>query len=277
MKHLLLFIFICLNSSFSQSAFAKPERIVSLSLCSDELVLALAEPENIASLSYLSADPDFADFDSALPEVYLNQGRAEEIIALSPDMIISSRFSASNAVSLLRQLDYPVNILGFPADLETSYRQIREVAALLEEPARGEQLIRDMQSSLEQIQFALVSQRGSSAVFYANNGFSYGKGTLRDFFLSSLQITNVASEAGLNDVGKLPLELLLEAQPDFILVNTPGSDDERLASPLLSHPVLQHAFSTEQIIVLPDKYFQCAGPSLLKAYSLMLEALGISP
>ncbi len=275
MKYLPLLFLLNLLPLFIANGHAKPERIVSLSLCSDELVLAIAETENIASLSYLSADPFYAGISGTLPQVYLNQGRAEEVIALDPDLIISSRFSASNAISLLGQLDYSVHILGFPADLEASYTQIREVAVLLGEEENGEKLISDMQTTLARMQTAMASQRGKSAVFYANNGFSYGQGTLRDYFLASLGIQNVASELGLQNVGKLPLELLLEAQPDFLLVDAAGAHDQQLANPLLNHPAVRHYFTRDRLIVLPDRYFQCAGPAMMQAYSLMLDALGI--
>ena len=278
MKNLLFlscFLMLLGNSCLAQS---KPERIVSMSLCSDELILALAQPEHILSISYLSADTAFSANSDEIPAgVSLNRGRAEEIIALEPDLILSSQFSATNAVNLLQSLDYSVNVLGFPSDLDASYRQIREVAALLHEPERGEQLIASMQANLQDIQSALRSLQGQSAIFYSNNGFSFGRGTLRDHFLSSLQLRNLASEQGLNNVGKFPLELLIQSRPDFLLVDAATAQDDQLASPLLKHPVINQFFSAEQVIVLPDRLFQCAGPSFLQAYSHMLNALGFEP
>ncbi len=276
MKNLLFLLCYCLallgNTALAQ---AKPERIVSMSLCSDELVLALAQPEHILSISYLSADAAYSANSDEIPDnVLLNRGRAEEVIALEPDMILSSQFSTTNAVNLLQNLNYQVNVLGFPSDLEASYRQIREVAALLHEPERGEQLIAAMQANLQDIQNALSSLQGKSAIFYSNNGFSFGRGTLRDHFLSSLQLRNLASEQGLNSAGKFPLELLIQSQPDFLLVDAATAHDDQLASPLLKHPVVNQFFSAEQLIVLPDRLFQCAGPSFLEAYSRMMNVLG---
>jgi iron complex transport system substrate-binding protein len=279
MKNLLFLLCYCLALLGSTClAQTKPERIVSMSLCSDELVLALARPEYVLSISYLSADASYSAHSGEIPTgVTLNRGRAEEVIALEPDMILSTQFSATNATNLLKSLNYPVNVLGFPSDLDASYRQIREVAALLYEHERGEQLIAEMQASLQEIQNSLRSLQGKSAIFYSNNGFSFGRGTLRDHFLSSLQLRNLASEQGLYSVGKFPLELLIQSRPDFLLVDAAAAYDDQLASPLLKHPVINQLFSADQVIVLPDRLFQCAGPSYLKAYSRMLNALGSAP
>ncbi|MEW8692284.1 MAG: hypothetical protein AB2535_14510, partial [Candidatus Thiodiazotropha endolucinida] len=35
-----------------------PRRVVSVNLCSDQLLLMLADPQQVASVSYLSRDPD---------------------------------------------------------------------------------------------------------------------------------------------------------------------------------------------------------------------------
>ena len=45
-----------LAGSLTSEAAAKPRRVVSLNLCTDQLVLMLAEAANVAAVSYLSRD-----------------------------------------------------------------------------------------------------------------------------------------------------------------------------------------------------------------------------
>ena len=52
-RAILLILALC----WSGMAQAKPQRIVSLNLCTDQLLLQLVEPERIAALTYLSDDP----------------------------------------------------------------------------------------------------------------------------------------------------------------------------------------------------------------------------
>mgnify|MGYP003126021410 FL=1 len=275
MKRLLpFFILILFCNPLHASAAESPERIVSLSLCSDELLLRLADRDRIASLSYLSADPDFSAISNELSGIHLNRGRAEEVVLLDPDLVLSSQFSASSALNLLQQLGYSISTLGFPTSLQETYAQIRELGLQLEEEERAEMLINEMRDQVEAIRLELDARNNLSAVFYSNNGFSFGRHTLRDSFLQSLGINNVAADYGIVSFGKLPLEVLIEAKPDFLLVDASSLHQNRLAHPLLNHPVLQAYFGEENIIVLPDKYFQCAGPSLLNAYRLLIDAIG---
>ena len=249
-----------------------PRRIVSLSLCSDELVLLLAERERIASLSYLAADPRYSSFAAQAAGLPLNQARAEEVLALEPDLILSSRFSASATVSLLRRLNHEVEVLDFPATFEEAHQQIRRVAALLGEEQRGEALIARMRREIAAARQALpTSSRGSLALFYDGNGISYGSGTLRHYFLESLGWRNLAAERGLAGPAPLQLEILLQGRPDFLLVD--GGDDGPLAHPMTRHPALRAAFEPDQILQMPASYFQCAGPSLARAFARLAEQL----
>jgi iron complex transport system substrate-binding protein len=277
MTRLVIFIFL---SFFSYSSLGadKPLRVASMSLCSDELLLLLADRSHIISLSYLSTDPRYSSFitdnNIDLSGIYLNRGQAEEIIPLEPDLVLSSRFSASNAINLLQSFGYSITTLEFPATLDQTFQQIEEVAMLLDEQERGEDLIQQFRNSINTTRDAFDSGRNISAIFYANNGFSYGANTLHDNFLSSLGINNLASAHGLVGSGKIPLELLVSTQPDFLIIDQASLHDEKLAQPLLHHPVLKQYFPAEKIIVLPSTLFQCAGPSLIQAYEIMAQILG---
>lgn len=272
MTRLLILFFATCFSCWSLAA-DKPQRIVSLSLCSDELVVLLADPDRIASLSYLAADPRYSFFSTRLGDVYLNHGQAEEVIPLQPDLVLSSQFSATNAVNLLQGFGYPVSTLGFPATLQEAYQQIHNVAELLGATERGEMLVRQMQSRISTVRESLTQRQNQTAVFYANNGFSFGSNTLRHDFLTSLGLINLAAEQGLSGTGLLSLEALISGNPDFLLIDQSSSHDADLARPLLQHPVLNKYFTAKQIIVLPDALFQCAGPSMIEAYEIMLRSI----
>lgn len=273
----LLFLIFLGSLSFTSSAADKPQRIASMSLCSDELLLLLSDRDNIISLSYLVQDPQYSSLALQnaveLNDIYLNHGQAEEIITLMPDLVLSSRFSSSTATTLLRNQGYPVTSLGFPNTLEQTYLQIAEVASLLQEEQRGSQLIQQIQNTINAIQAKLTPAQNISAVFYTNNGFSFGSDTLRNDFLNSIGIKNLAAEQGLVGSGKLSLELLIAEKPDFLLIDRVSVHDENLAQALLQHPVLARYFPPEKVIVLPSTLFQCAGPGLIEAYEIMAQAL----
>ncbi len=272
-----LLLLLCCCFPWSHSAAQdKPRRIVSLNLCTDQLVLWLAEREHIASITWLATDPAFSATHQEAQGLPLNHARAEEILPLMPDLILASELSGGATVNLLRRLGHEVHMVGFPATLEQSLEQILEVASLLGEPQRGEAMVAAIQSRIDAALASLPQYfTAPLAVFYASNGYTYGQQTLRDDFLQRLGLRNLGAEAGIVGPGLLSLETLLAARPDFLLVDKLTDDEAPLAQPLLRHPALRKSLDGHsQMIELPDVLFQCSGPLLADAFERMARALG---
>src|SRR5690606_7835098 len=194
-----------------------PQRIVSMNLCTDQLLLLLVAPERIASLSYFAADPAYSWLAPRAQPIPLNRGQAEEVLAFAPDLVLTSQFSATLAANLLQRLGQDVERLGFARTRDEVYAQIRQVATWTGSEASAEQLIGEIVATIaRERQNLLPRLQGKSAAFFASNGFSYGANTLQHDFLTSLGLRNVAAEAGLQGPAQLPLETLLAAAPDFL-------------------------------------------------------------
>ena len=71
------------------SADPKPTRIVSINLCSDQLLLQLVGHKRIASVTYLAADPTISYSANRAVGLVKNHGLAEEVVALNPDLILA--------------------------------------------------------------------------------------------------------------------------------------------------------------------------------------------
>lgn len=248
------------------------QRIASLNLCTDQLLLQLADRDQIVSVSYLAADPEWSPLAHLTEGRHLNRGRAEEIIARKPDLIVNSRFSAGPAVSLLERLGHEVTTFGFPASIDDSITQIRRMAELIHQPERGEALIAAMQARIER-HLPALRDRHYRTLFLASNGISFGTGTLRHHFIESLGWENLAATLGLQGPGMLNLETIIAADPDFLLVNQPRDAGEPLAHHLLRHPALAHLAREGRYLILPDALFECAGPPLAGAYERLAAQL----
>jgi iron complex transport system substrate-binding protein len=258
-----------LFSLFSLPGLAQdlPRRIVSMNLCTDQLLLLLVDRSRIASLSYFAANPAYSPLAAAAREIPANRGQAEEVLAFAPDLILTSQFSATLAANLLERLGHPVRRLGFATTADEVYAQIREVAAWTGSEAVALQLLADMQELIAAEQEQLLAQlQGKSAVFYAANGFTYGTATLQHAFLASVGLRNIAAEAGLSGPAPLPLELLLAAAPDFVFTDRRSPLDAQLAHPMLQHPALAALSDDTRILEVADQWFQCAGPQFAQAY-----------
>ena len=68
-----------------------PQRIVSLNICTDELLLRLVEPSRVASVTWLSRDPSLSNIAALAAAVPVNHGSAEEVIPSAPDLVDRAR------------------------------------------------------------------------------------------------------------------------------------------------------------------------------------------
>jgi iron complex transport system substrate-binding protein len=272
MTRLTLFSFLLLTAPlFAQEV---PQRIVSMNLCTDQLLLLLVERERIASLSYFATDPAYSYLAAQAADIPANRGQADEVLAFDPDLVLTSQFSATLAANLLERLGERVERLGFAVTADDIYAQVRQVAALTGTTAQAELLIRDLENALRAEQAELLPKlEGLSGVFLASNGFSYGASSLQDSFMTSLGLRNVAAEAGLHGPAQLPLEVLIAAEPDFVFTDRRTTLDAQLAHPLLQHPALATLGKKTQIIEIPDTLFQCAGPQFAEAYRTLAAQL----
>ena len=86
------------------AAAPAPQRIVSMNLCLDSVLVELVPHEHILALSQYSRDPwrsTIAEIARDLP--YTNE-TAEEVVALKPDLVITSRHSAIATRNALRRV-----------------------------------------------------------------------------------------------------------------------------------------------------------------------------
>ena len=253
------------------SAAGIPKRIVSLNLCTDELVLRLADRANIASITWLSKDAISANVVDLAADVPVNHGLAEEIIPLDPDLVVAGTFTARTAVTMLKATRFPVTEFGVAHDVADVRSGIRKMAALVGEPARGEALVASFDERLAEIGTPAPGRRPTALVFNAN-GFTVGAGTLVDDIMSRAGLDNVAAHMKLGNYSQLPLEIAVRSDVDILIISARRDGPPSLATALLDHPVLSKLGPKTHIVVLPTNLWSCGGPEVAEAIARLRAA-----
>lgn len=248
----------------------KPQRIVSLNMCVDELVLRLAEPQNIASVTWLSRDPKNSNVAELGARIPVNHGLAEEIIPLNPDLIIAGIYTARTAVAMLKRVGIPVLEIGVPKSLDDVRAQIREIAGLIGERERGESVVADMDRRLAALPHPPSSDR-PRAVVLNPNGATVGKGTLVDEIMTRAGLTNVAAELGIDSYGQIPLEAVAANAVDVLIVSASRDGPPALATEILRHPVLAALSDRTRVVVMPGRLWNCGGPAVTEAIERLMQ------
>ena len=262
---------ILLAGCLAGEANAKPQRIVSLNLCTDQLVLMLAQAPNIAAVSYLSHDPVNSYMASVARDFPATHGRAEEILSLEPDLILAGRFTSQGSVAFLKRTGYRVVILDLPEDFPGIRAQIRHLAAVLEEEERGNALLSDMDRRLERARLAASAGRRTAA-FYLPNGYTAGSGTPVHSILTAAGFRNKVAELGVTGTVVLPMERLMASNPEVLILSSFGDGGGSIAEEGLRHPAFTRLMKGKTLIRIPTRLWVCPGPMLAEAVELLMEA-----
>jgi iron complex transport system substrate-binding protein len=231
-----------------------PQRIVSIHLCADQFTLALANRAQIASLSYLATDESRSYMANAAKGIQLNNGTAEEVVALRPDLVLAGFMSARATIESLQTLGYRVLELALSTNFDDIRAQIQLLADILGNPKKGKTLIAKMDQQLETAVTDIYGSRPLAAI-YQPMGFTSGRGSLESSILISAGFENLAVRLKMGALGHLPLETLISARPS-LLVNWMGDDPHpSLSRAGYAHPVL--AKGPWQIAFIPNKLWSC--------------------
>ncbi|GMG88013.1 ABC transporter substrate-binding protein [Biformimicrobium ophioploci] len=249
MQSLLLFLFAL---SFSLSGEARPERIASLNLCLDQLLLELVPHEHIVSLTWLAADPRYGNRD--IPDhIRLNHGRAEELLPLQPDLVLVGQYGAGRAAQFLKGLGVRVEAIADPADIDGIYRQVNALGELTGRAAAAQAYTRALQKTLGPLK---VAGPRPKVVVYSPNGIVMGKGMLENQLLELAGFDNLAARAGVEYVKPVSLESVLDWQPDALII-AGVYPQFSLANVPLRHRALLRAYPEEKRFYMPPELGQC--------------------
>lgn len=264
----LLVAMLCATSALAAAPAARPGRVVSLNLCADHYVVRLAERSHIASLSPLAVDPELSAVATEAAELPRNRGRAEDVITLNPDLVVAGTTTDAATLGLLRRLGIPLIALETASSTEEVRVQTRRLAAALGEVEKGEAWIATMDKALASGRPAAMKPR---ALYWNENGFSVGKGTLMDEFFERAGLINVARESGLAGYGRIPLEALVLAAPDLLVMSAESRGRPSNARALLAHPALKAVMAGRPSLDLPSSLTTCETPDSAAIVALLAE------
>lgn len=252
----------------AMAAERPPRNIVSLNLCADQLLIALADRNQIAALTQFSHDPQMS-FEAGKARLYpISKGSAEEVLALRPDLVITTPYQRSDTLALLQDRGMKRVDIKDAESITDIYANIRIVARAIGHADRGEKLIRRMGRDLDRLSTDRPG-RGRVAAYYQRRGYLTGTGTLLDEMLTRLGLTNLAVKLGRPALSRVSLEEMIAAKPDFLLLESETRQVMDHGTEMLHHPALRRSVAPSRQLYLPQALTVCGGPSYLAAIAAL--------
>lgn len=251
-------------------ALAEAPRFVSINMCTDQLLLAIADPEQIIGLSPFAQDAERSWAAGRAMDHPVLSGTAEEVLYLKPDIVMGGRFTRRATRNLLRAKGFHVEEFNPVRNLDESREQIRRVGVLTGHEERAEAHIAALDAAIESVR-ASASKRNLRILPLQRRGWVSGGETLITELLGLTGLSNAASELGLKSGGQVSLEAIVKLRPDALLISRDDTTAEDQGRAMLHHPAINAMFPPERRLVIPQSLTVCGGPMLAEA----LERLAI--
>ena len=256
---------------------APPKRIVSQTLGTDEILLAICPADRIIALSNLAEDDKYSNVVELARQV---PGRttegAEQIYKLQPDLIFVASYSRAETVELLKASHAPVfRFANFDsiADIKSNIRIVGHATGC---DAEAEKLIKKMDSDLEAIKARIPKGRSPLRVMsYGREGYTAGANSLFDEIVRAAGAVNLSAEHGLKGFAKINVEKIADWQPDVIVAGGNHDDLEIKRKQLLADPVIaaSPAGKTGRVFVMDNRHFLTVSQYVVKAVEDLANAL----
>jgi iron complex transport system substrate-binding protein len=247
-------------------------RIVSMNVCSDQLLLTLADPEQILGLSRFSRDGWQSWAADRARRYPVLSGGAEDVLVAKPDIVVASLFDKRSTRELLKANGLHVAEFTVPRTLDEVKDQIREMGEVVQHPDRARAEIARLDAAIARARQA-ATDKHYRVLPLSRRGWVSGRDSLVSSLLTETGLLNPAGELGVAFGGFASLEAIISLKPDFILVSEAGDRAEDDGRAFLLHPALERFYPPEKRIVIPERLTVCGGVMLAEALDVLTAEL----
>jgi iron complex transport system substrate-binding protein len=203
---------------------AKPVRIASLTMFTDEVLLELVDSRRIVAVTAFAVDPAISNVTAKAAGIPNKLAmNVEVLVSLKPDLLFAANWTEADKVKQLRAAGIPVYLTGTGVTVAGIEAKIARVGLLVGEPAKATKLLDAMDARLAALERRLAgvpADRRLTVVDYTVWGAAQGKGSSWDEIVRRAGLLNGAGSIAADEWGQVPLskEKLLEIDPDILVL-----------------------------------------------------------
>ncbi len=231
---------------------AAPQRVASLNLTADELLVEMLPPERLVAVTRWADDPDMSSVAGRVPATAVRLPRAdlERLIALRADLVVVSEYTDADFLRLLEKSGLRHYRLGGLASLAGIRAAIVGLGQAVGTPQAATRLVARMDRVLGALQTRLAGAE-RPRLLYWGDPHTAGADTAIGSLIEGAGARNVGRELGLHGIVPLSGEQAFAADPDaFLVTQGSGARESLLRHPLLSRT---RAVRAGRIVEMPNR------------------------
>ena len=241
---------------------AKPLRIITASIGHDEITLALVPRNRLVGVGGVTKDSTYSNVASHVQDIAEISRDPETIVALGPDVVVTSPFFPAEAIEALSKTGIPVVQTELKHDPESRINSILFMGYIYGEVERARQFAKEVSDRYD----ALVAITGAAEprprvlalTRYSDKLWVAGGNSTEGGVIVAAGGINAAEEAGVDGNQTTSLEGVIAMNPDVIVIAQPkeyGADEFRQS--LFDNEALAEipAIAGDQVYVVEGKHF----------------------
>jgi iron complex transport system substrate-binding protein len=262
----------------------KPTRIVSVTLATDEILLALVGPPRLLGVTYLADDEWVSNMTqeaAAIPHKV--RADPEQIIALQPDLVFVASFLRGEFIRVLQAAGVALFQFQEYDSIAEIQQNIRLIGEVVGEETRAEALIAAMQARLRALAERLRPVRDRPRVLYwGSHGYTAGRMTSMDDLITYAGGENLAATYGIIGPANLSAEQVLAMNPQVIISGSLDQGARRGLPAALMHPALQGTDAVQhgRVYTIPSRYLVTISQFIVdgvEAFARVLHGTALDP
>jgi iron complex transport system substrate-binding protein len=257
-----------------------PQRIISQTLGTDEILFAICPSSRIVGVSTLARNEDYSNI---LPQAKASTAEpsmgAEQVLRLKPDLIFVASYSRAEIIEMLRASHAPIFRFANFDRIEDMKTNIRIVGRAIGEDEAAERLVADMDRRLGALQERMPEgQARPKMMTYSGDGYTAGANTLFDDVIRAAGGINISS-VHVCGFGRVSGEQVLQWNPDVIVTGFKAGQEQVVREALLRNAAVAatRAGKEGRIIMIPERLFVAASQHVVDAAEMVSEKLWATP
>ena len=207
----------------------KLERIISTAPSNTEVLVELGLSDKLVAIDKYSSDVEGIKND--VKQIDFLNPDAEAIISLEPDLIIASGHNKSGSTNdplkLVKEAGISVVYIPSSESIQGVYDDIMFIANITNSKEKGQQIIDDMKSQINEIAKKGESVQNKKKVYFeiasAPNLYSFGNSTFLNEMIELIGAENILKDE--NGWIAPSAESIIDKNPDVILTNVNYTDN----------------------------------------------------
>ena len=241
---------------------SKPLRLITASVGHDELAVSLIPLSRLVGVGEATKNTTFSNVASLVQDHPVVTRDPETIIALSPDVVVTSPFFPADGIDALTRLDIPViqtDLVQGPAE---RIENILLMGYILGEEERAIEFAAEVRERYESVVSVTGPSQPKPRVLaltrYSDSVWTAGADSTEGGVITAAGGINAAEEAGIVANATTSLEGVIAMTPDIVIIPQPaeyGAGEFRQS--LLNNEALAEvpAIKNGQVYIVESKHF----------------------